>query len=86
MYQVDRQLFKSERMANLMSRFHWGLGDVATWRDMLWLTVDPAPVTPSPNSHSCDTMPSSGSAEPVASKLHAKAVHDLLETSYFDAG
>ena len=40
-YRVDRQLFKSERMARFNARFALIWKDPANWRDLLWLAIDP---------------------------------------------
>ncbi|MFI7690511.1 sensor histidine kinase [Nonomuraea sp. NPDC049655] len=41
LYRVDRTLYKSPRMPAWNDRFKWLLTDPATWRDTLWLTLDP---------------------------------------------
>jgi signal transduction histidine kinase len=41
-YRVGRRLFRSERIARFRARSGVALGDPASWRDLLWLTLDPA--------------------------------------------
>jgi signal transduction histidine kinase len=41
LYRVRRQLYKTEQLARLNARWRWLAHDVATWRDLLWLVVDP---------------------------------------------
>ncbi|MFI6925125.1 sensor histidine kinase [Nonomuraea spiralis] len=41
LYRADRTLYKSPRMPAWNDRFKWLLTDPATWRDGLWLLLDP---------------------------------------------
>jgi signal transduction histidine kinase len=41
MYRVGTRLFKTEFMATAFARHRWITTDPATWRDLLWLVVDP---------------------------------------------
>ncbi|WP_084955424.1 sensor histidine kinase [Thermoactinospora rubra] len=40
-YRVDRTLYRTPRYPAWHSRFRWLLRDPATWRDLLWLMLDP---------------------------------------------
>ncbi|MEV0128386.1 histidine kinase [Dactylosporangium sp. NPDC050688] len=39
--QVRNNLYKTEAMAAFNARWLWTWGDVATWRDLVWLAADP---------------------------------------------
>jgi signal transduction histidine kinase len=41
MYRADRTLYKSPRIPAWNDRLKWTLSDPATWRDLLWLLLDP---------------------------------------------
>jgi signal transduction histidine kinase len=41
MLQVRNNLYKSEAMASFNARWLWTWHDVASWRDLVWLAVDP---------------------------------------------
>jgi signal transduction histidine kinase len=41
MYEHERQLYKSPRLPRFSRRLDWLTRDPATWRDLLWLLVDP---------------------------------------------
>jgi signal transduction histidine kinase len=41
MYEYGRQLYKSPRLPRFSQRMDWMLRDPATWRDLLWLLLDP---------------------------------------------
>ncbi|MEU7895410.1 histidine kinase [Nonomuraea sp. NPDC049152] len=40
-YRSDRTLYKSPRVPRWNNRWKWVFGDPATWRDLLWLLLDP---------------------------------------------
>jgi signal transduction histidine kinase len=41
MWRTHRQLFRTERWARLSAYYRWAIGDVASWRDLAWLALDP---------------------------------------------
>ncbi|WP_433435949.1 sensor histidine kinase [Nonomuraea sp. CA-141351] len=41
MYRADRTLYKTPRIPAWNNRWKWLAGDPATWRDMVWLVLDP---------------------------------------------
>nr|BFE84921.1 hypothetical protein GCM10020093_075220 [Planobispora longispora] len=40
-YRHDRQLYKTPRVPEWNNRWKWMFGDPATWRDLLWVTLNP---------------------------------------------
>jgi signal transduction histidine kinase len=41
LYRVRNNLYKTEAMASFSARWQWTWRDIASWRDLLWLGVDP---------------------------------------------
>jgi signal transduction histidine kinase len=41
MYRVDNNLYKTEHWAYFMLRWKWLVEDRATWRDLLWMVLEP---------------------------------------------
>ena len=41
LYRIGKTLYRSAAMARFTLRYRWLLHDPATWRDLLWLLVDP---------------------------------------------
>jgi hypothetical protein len=41
MYRVDNSLYKTEHWAYFMLRWKWLVEDRATWRDLLWMVLEP---------------------------------------------
>ncbi|MET7397130.1 histidine kinase [Dactylosporangium sp. NPDC005572] len=41
MYRVKNNLYKTETMASFNASWQWTWNDIASWRDLLWLAVDP---------------------------------------------